>query len=105
VSVNATDKGRGNAAGRGHRAKEDIGDLRKGQCGIGDDDVRIGDLSKTPVGEECSGSGGPAPLEHSISGDEGQIVRACLFKAGQARDGGLWRPYKFSADYVVDLRQ
>jgi hypothetical protein len=79
--------------------------LRKGQCGIGDDDVGIGDLSKTPVGEECSGSGGSARLEHPIPCDEGQIVRACLFKAGQVRDGSLWRPHKLSADHIVDLRQ
>jgi hypothetical protein len=57
------------------------------------------------MGEECSGSGGPARLEHPIPGDEGQIVRACLFIAGQAFDGGLWRSDNFSADYGVDLFQ
>jgi hypothetical protein len=77
MSVNATDHGRVNSAGRGDRAKEYFGDLRKGQRGIGDDDVRIGDLSKTSVGEECAGDGGSAHLEHPIPRDKGQIVRAC----------------------------
>lgn len=105
LSVNATNNGRGNAAGRGHRAKEGLGDQRKGQRRIGDDDVRFGDFSKTPVREECSGNSGSARLEHPIPGDEGQIVRACSFKASQARDGGLCGPHKFSADNVVDLCQ
>ena len=79
MSINATGYGRVNSSGRGDRAKEYFGDLRKGQSGIGDDDVRIGDLSKTSVGEECAGAGGCARLEHPIPRDEGQIVRACHF--------------------------
>ena len=105
LSVNATSDRCGNSSRRGDGAKEGLGDLRKGECGIGNYDMGIGDLSKTPVGEECSGSGGPARLEHPIPCDEGQIVRACLFKARQACDRDLWRPHKFSADDVVDLCQ
>ena len=62
--------------------KKTLGDLCKGQCGIGDDDVGISNLSKAPVGEERSGNGGPASLKHPIPGDEGQIVWACLLKTG-----------------------
>ncbi len=87
------------------RAKEGLGGLRKGQCGIGDDDVGIGDFSKAPVCEEYSGSGGPACLEHPIPCDEGQIVRACLFKTGQACDARLGRAHKLSADDTMDLCQ
>ena len=103
MSVNATDNGFINATGRGDLAKKCFGDLCKGQCGISDDDMRIGDFSKMPVGEESSGSSGPARLEYPIPGDKGQIVRAGIFNACQAYDGGLWRAYKFSADDAVDL--
>ena len=105
LSVNATYNGRSNATGRGEGAKEGPRDLRKGQCGIGDDDVGIGDLSEPPVSEEYSGSGGPALPEHPIPGNEGQILRAGHFKTGKARDGDLSRPYKFSTDHIVDLFQ
>jgi hypothetical protein len=57
------------------------------------------------MGEECSGSGGFAQLEDPIAGDEGQIVRACRFKAGQACHSNLCRADKFSADEAVDLFQ
>jgi hypothetical protein len=65
--------------------------------------VGIGDLSKPSVGEERSGSGGSARLEYPVPSNKGQIIRACRFKAGQARDGGLWRSHKLSADNIVNL--
>jgi len=82
-----------------------MGDLRKGQCGIGHHNVRIGDLSKAPVSEERSGSGSPARLEYPIPCNESQVVRSCFFETGQARDGGLWRPNKLAADDIVNLCQ
>ena len=105
LRVSATNDGRGNSTRRGDRAKECPGDLRKGQSGIGDDDVGIGDLRHTPMDEKRSGSGGSALPEHPIPCDEGQIVRACRLKAGQAYHGCLWRSYEFSADKFVDLSQ
>ena len=101
----ATDHGCVDSAGRGDGAKEGAGGLRKGQCGIRDDDVGISDLRQTPVSKECSCAGGSSCFEYPISGDKGQIVRACLFKAGEVRDGSMWRPHKLSADYLVDLSE
>jgi hypothetical protein len=67
--------------------------------------MRIGNLCKTPMGKEYSGKGGVACLEHPIPCDEGQIVRACLFKASQIRHGCVRRAHKLSADHIVDLFQ
>ena len=105
VRVNASDDGRGNTARRGDRAKKGLGNLRKGQCGISDDDVRSDDFSKPSVGKERSGCGGSTGLEHPISCDEGQIIRACLFKTCQMCNGRAWRSHKLSADNLVDLCQ
>jgi hypothetical protein len=45
LRVSATNNDPSNSTRRGDRAKECPGDLRKGQRGIGHNDVRIGDLS------------------------------------------------------------
>ena len=57
------------------------------------------------MGEEYSGVAGPVCIEHTIPCDEGQIARARLFKTGEACDGGSRRPYKLSANHIVDLSQ
>jgi hypothetical protein len=101
--MNTTDNGGGNSFGRGNWTKESLCDLCKRQGRMSDYDVGISNLSKPSVGEERSSSGRSARLEYSIPSDEGQIIRACRFKAGQARDGGLWRSHKLSADYIVNL--
>jgi hypothetical protein len=101
--MNTTDNGGGNSSGRGDWTKESLCDLCKRQGRISDYDLRISDLSKPSVGEERSGSGRSARLKYPIPSDEGQIIRAGRFKAGQARDGGLWRSHKLSADYIVNL--
>ncbi len=67
--------------------------------------MRIGKLRQTPVGEEYAGSARSARLEHPIACDEGQIVWACVFKAGQTGDAGLWRADQFSSDDAMDLCQ
>jgi hypothetical protein len=67
--------------------------------------VRIGNLAKTAMGEECSGSSWSACLEHSIPGDKGQIVWPRFLKTGQARDGGVRRTDKLTPGYLVDLCQ
>ena len=90
LGIMATDHGCVDSAGRGDGAKEGAGDLRKGQCGIRDDDVGIGDFRQTSVSKEYSCAGGPACFEYPISGDEGQIVRACLFKASQVCNRNVW---------------
>ena len=104
-NVEATKNSLIDPAGRRRGTKKCPGDLRKGQCWVGDDDVRICTLNKTAMGEKRSGSGGGALLEHPISCDERQVLRTGLFNACQACNYGLWRADKLPSDQIVDLFQ
>ena len=78
-------------------AKASVG-LETTMCGVSD-------LRQTPVSKEYSCAGGSSCFEDPISGDKGQIVRACFFKASEVRNRNVWGPYKLSTHYIVDLSE